>query len=227
MYGLTGDSMAQRVTLAVLLGSWLALAIWMVTGNGLTLTGSWMGRDWRVVNPVRAETLAAAFCVYYVRLLFTIFVFLRRGMSWTEVSSIASWVLFIFLYLGLAGSLNPASMASSGTCGAVLFAVGSWMNTWSECQRHLWKRRPEHRGKLYTEGLFRIARHPNYLGDLLAFSGLCVFAGRWFAWIVPALMLALFALVNIPVLDAHLREHYGEAFDAYAKRTARLIPFLY
>jgi len=29
-------------------------------------------------------------------------------------------------------------------------------------------------------------------------------------------MLAGFGFVNVPVLDAHLREHYSAAFDGYA-----------
>ena len=29
------------------------------------------------------------------------------------------------------------------------------------------------------------------------------------------------------MLDAHLRAHYGEAFEASARKPAKLIPFLY
>jgi hypothetical protein len=34
--------------------------------------------------------------------------------------------------------------------------------------------------------------------------------------VLPILMLAGFVFVNIPMLDAHLHEHYGTAFDKYA-----------
>ena len=40
-------------------------------------------------------------------------------------------------------------------------------------------------------------------------------------------MLAGFVFVNIPVLDSHLHDHYGGAFDDYARRTRKLIPFVY
>jgi protein-S-isoprenylcysteine O-methyltransferase Ste14 len=40
-------------------------------------------------------------------------------------------------------------------------------------------------------------------------------------------MPAGFVFVNIPVLDAHLHDHYGSAFDEYAQRTRKLIPFVY
>ena len=40
-------------------------------------------------------------------------------------------------------------------------------------------------------------------------------------------MLAGFVFVNIPILDAHLHDHYGAAFEEYARRTRKLIPFVY
>jgi steroid 5-alpha reductase family enzyme len=109
----------------------------------------------------------------------------------------------------------------------MLFAAGSGMNSYAEYRRHAWKQRPENRGQLYTLSLFRISRHPNYLGDLLSFSGLCLLSGRWMTALIPVIMLMGFVFVNVPVLDAHLHDHYGAAFDEYARRTRKLIPFIY
>ena len=89
------------------------------------------------------------------------------------------------------------------------------------------EQRPENRCRLYTLGLFRYSRHPNYLGDLVSFSGLCLVAGSAITAVIPALMLAGFVFVNIPVLDAHLHTKYGTAFEEYARQTRKLIPFLY
>ncbi len=101
------------------------------------------------------------------------------------------------------------------------------MNSYAEYARHIWKQRPENRGRLYTRGLFRWSRHPNYLGDLVSFSGICLISGRWMTVVIPLLMLAGFVFINIPMLDAHLRDHYGVPFDEYEKRTRKLIPFVY
>jgi steroid 5-alpha reductase family enzyme len=119
------------------------------------------------------------------------------------------------------------ALGMTAAIGAIFFAVGSWVNSYAEYTRHVWKQRPENRGRLYTEGLFRYSRHPNYLGDLMSFSGLCMISGAWVTAIVPLLMLAGFVFVNIPALDAHLHEHYGVAFEEYASRTRKLIPFVY
>ncbi|MGA7835139.1 MAG: DUF1295 domain-containing protein, partial [Acidimicrobiales bacterium] len=201
MYGITGPSIAQRVTLAVLLGVSAALGLWLLLGGGIGVVGAWFGWKWIVGDPVRCDWLAIAFCIYFIRVLFTEFVFLRRGVSWSEVFTIAPWVCCIYVVLALSGGRNAAPFGMAAIAGALLFVLGSWMNSFAEYQRHAWKQQPENRGKLFTAGLFRYSRHPNYLGDLISFSGLCMITGRWFTCVIPLLMLTGFVFVNIPVLD--------------------------
>jgi steroid 5-alpha reductase family enzyme len=166
--------------------------------------------------------------------LFTLYVyssrnslFLKRALSWSEAGLIVPWVLFIYLLLSFSAGTNPTPLGTAVAVGALLFLLGSWMNTYAEYARHKWKQLPENRGRLYTFGLFRYSRHPNYLGDLISFSGLCLISGRWITVIVPLIMLSGFVFANIPMLDAHLHDHYGRAFDEYAERTRKLIPFVY
>lgn len=227
MYELTGTSVPQRLLMALLVGGWVVLAWWLLTANHLGTTTGWFGWAVHSGNPTRRFCLAASFSIYYIRILFTEFVFLKRGVSWSEVSTIALWLLFIFLVLGFEGGTNPAPLGVAALIGAILFVLGSWINTYAEYTRHLWKGRIENRGRLYTGGLFRYTRHPNYLGDLISFSGICLLAGRWITGTIPVIMLCGFVFANIPMLDAHLHEHYGAGFDEYATRTRKLIPFLY
>lgn len=227
MYELGDASVFPRLTLAALAGAWIALAWWLLLGGGIEIVAGWLRWIGRPGNGLRRIFLAAGFSIYYVRLLFTGFVFLRRGVSWSEAFTVAGWLLGIVLLLGITGGTNPAAVGATGVSGGILFIVGSWMNSYAEYTRHVWKRRPENRGQLYTKGLFRYSRHPNYLGDLLSFSGLCLISGAWVTAAVPLLMLGGFVFVNIPVLDAHLHDHYGAAFDKYARRTPKLIPFVY
>ena len=227
MYEVRGGSRPQRIVLAALAGLCVALARWMLAGGGLVILGGRLGWRWQAGNPVRRILLGAGFSIYYVRILFTEFVFLRRGVGWSEVFSIALWLLIIVLLLSIGGGTNPATVGTAGGVGIMLFVAGSWMNSYAEYARHIWKQRPENRGQLYTGGLFRYSRHPNYLGDLISFSGLCLISGAWVTAVIPLLMLAGFVFFNIPVLDSHLHDHYGSAFDAYARRTRKLIPFVY
>lgn len=227
MYELSDRSMPQRVTLALALAGSVALAWWLLLGGGLGTVGALLGLHWTAGNPSRRASLAIALTIYFIRVLFTEFLFLKRGVSWTEVFAIAPWVFCIYILLSISGGTNSAAFGAASFTGLSLFGLGSWMNSYAEYQRHRWKRRRENHGHLYTAGLFRFSRHPNYLGDLISFSGLCLLTGRWYTGSVPVLMLAGFVFVNIPALDAHLHSRYGAAFEDYAKKTHKLIPLIY
>ena len=227
MYALRDPSLAPRLTLAAFGAVWVALAWWLLRAGGLHSAGAWFGWNWKPGDPLRRTCLAAAFSVYNVRILFTEFVFLRRGVSWSEVCTIVPWILCIYLLLSVTGGRNPGAFGLAGGIGLAAFVVGSWMNSYAEYARHVWKLRPVNRGQLYTHGLFRFSRHPNYLGDLISFSGMCLISGVWVSAIIPAAMLGGFVFINIPALDGYLHGKYGAAFEAYARRTRKLIPFVY
>ena len=219
--------MRQRLTLAGVAVVWIVAAWWLLFGGGLETAGRWFGRTWRPGDLVRRALLAGALCIYYIRILFTEFVFLKRGVSWSEVFTILPTMLCIYALLAVAGGTNSRPVGLIGGVGVVLFVLGSWMNSYAEYARNIWKRRPENRGRLYTSGLFRYSRHPNYLGDLVLFTGMCLISGAWVTAVIPVMMLAGFVFVNIPVLDSHLHDKYGAAFEEYARRTRKLIPFVY
>lgn len=227
IYAAEGSSTAQRAFLTLGIGFCVAVSWWLLLGGGIAAIGTSVGHTWPLGDERRRLVLAAALAVYFVRLLFTQFVFLKRAVSWSEAGMIVPWVLFIYLLLSFTAGTNPIPLGIAGAIGVLLFLLGSWMNSYAEYARHRWKQHPENRGRLYTLGLFRYSRHPNYLGDLISFSGLCLISGRWVTVIVPLIMLSGFVFANIPILDAHLHDHYGEAFDKYAERTRKLIPFVY
>jgi protein-S-isoprenylcysteine O-methyltransferase Ste14 len=227
LYAERGSAIAQRVAITVVVGACVAIAWWLLFGAGIAIAGAWLGQRWIPGDAPRRLFLAVALSIYFLRLLFTQFVFLKRAVSWREAWMIAPWVLCIYLVISIAGGTNPARMGAPSIAGAVLFVFGSWMNSYAEYARHVWKQRPSNQGRLYTLGLFRYSMHPNYLGDLISFSGLSLITGRWITIAIPVIMLGGFIFANIPMLDSHLHEHYGRAFDEYASRTRKLIPFVY
>ena len=146
-------------------------------------------------------------------------------------AAIAAWYI---VCAAAAASLTLAGPAAAGRPGdpgrqaaLLLYIGGSYLGTASEHARHVWKARPENAGRLYTEGLFRHSRHVNYFGDLLVFGGFGLLTRQAWTAAVPLAMAVNFALVIIPAHDAYLAERYGQEFDAYARRTKKLIPFLY
>jgi protein-S-isoprenylcysteine O-methyltransferase Ste14 len=73
-------------------------------------------------------------------------------------------------------------------------------------------------------GLYRIVRHPAYLGVLVFLLGFGLASGNWFS-LAALVGLPLAALLyRIQVEERVLLRHFGQAYEAYASRTKRLLP---
>jgi protein-S-isoprenylcysteine O-methyltransferase Ste14 len=80
--------------------------------------------------------------------------------------------------------------------------------------------------KLVTSGPFRYLRHPRYLGVILMTAGISLVFNSWLA-LFPVAALALLLIWRIRDEDALLRGEFGAEWEAYAKRSWRLVPFVY
>lgn len=178
-------------------------------------------------DPLRGGLVVAASAVYFVRILGTTFVMVKREVTFTEAIGVGAWILAIHLTMAVFAGLTAEPVGWVAWVGVVLYVAGSIVNTGSEWLRKRWKDDPAHAGRLYTGGFFRYSVHVNYFGDTVLFTGFALITGSAWPLVIPGLMVCLFVFVNIPMLDKHLHEHYGEAFDAYASRTAKFVPFLY
>jgi protein-S-isoprenylcysteine O-methyltransferase Ste14 len=69
--------------------------------------------------------------------------------------------------------------------------------------------------------------HINYFGDILWVTGYALVSRNPWATLVPLGLFCFFAFYNAPKLDEYSRRRYGLEFEAYRKRTAKLIPLLY
>lgn len=80
--------------------------------------------------------------------------------------------------------------------------------------------------QLVQTGIYSIVRHPMYLGGLLAFTGLALVFRSWLVF--PLLVVVgVFLALRIRQEETLLAESFGAEFDAYRRRTWRLLPYLY
>ncbi len=163
MYGVRNASLALRIILAGAGSLWVALIWWMLFGHGLEAVGGWFGRTWPEGDVFRRLSMAVALSIYYVRLLFIWFVFLKRGISRQEAFAVAAWLFCIYMFFSICSGRNANACGLWTGIGIGAFLVGSWLNTRAEHERYLWKRCGAHCGELYTQGLFRFTRHPTIL----------------------------------------------------------------
>ena len=97
--------------------------------------------------------------------------------------------------------------------GAVLALIGEALRIWAA--GHLEKSR-----EVTRSGPYRFTRHPLYLGSSIIAIGIAVAS----ASLAVAAIVAVYVLTAIPAAilseEAHLREKFGGAYDAYKTRAA-------
>jgi protein-S-isoprenylcysteine O-methyltransferase Ste14 len=149
------------------------------------------------------------------------------------------WVLAAFAVLGLLSAYLPAYTDAKDIwtvdgdtvrwIGVILFALGGVLRLWpvfvlGRRFSGLVAIQPGH--TLKTDGIYRIIRHPSYLGLLAGSFG-------WALTFRSGVGLALAALMLIPLIgrisaeEALLREQFGREYEAYRARTWRLVPGIY
>jgi len=149
------------------------------------------------------------------------------------------WVIPVFGALGMALAIAPALSDRYGLLvfggeglrwlGVILYLVGGVLRlipTFALGERFsgLAAIQPGHR--LKTDGVYTIVRNPSYLGLLVLSLGW----GLAFRSLVGVVIAALFLIplhARMKAEERLLAEQFGAEYEAYRRRTWRLIPWLY
>jgi protein-S-isoprenylcysteine O-methyltransferase Ste14 len=76
---------------------------------------------------------------------------------------------------------------------------------------------------LQTTGIYAFTRNPMYLSLLLLYSGLSIFKGNWWTFILlPPIILVVQSYV-IQQEEVYLRQAFGSAYEAYQQKVRRWI----
>ena len=138
----------------------------------------------------------------------------------------------LVIFLGCI-SLWPALTRGDGAMGAVgwlaaavgILAAALELAADEQRRAHA-KAKP---GALMDVGLWRWCRHPNYLGEILFWVSLWLFAleadpsAWWWTAIGPLAMIAMFLGASIPMMDTRSAER-RPGFADYAARTPAIVP---
>jgi protein-S-isoprenylcysteine O-methyltransferase Ste14 len=76
---------------------------------------------------------------------------------------------------------------------------------------------------LMTEGPYRLSRNPMLTGSFVYYAGLCVWLWTWQALLVFGVVVVVM-LVQVRSEERRLRRDFGEAYEAYCRRTGRFGP---
>ncbi len=227
LYGKKSKSIPQKLIIIGLELVLLFLAYYITFLKGGTTIYNWFGINMPAGNLNRRIIIFIFSLIVFLRITIALFVFIKRKIPFEETISVP--FAFALYYIGFAifgyGSQTPVGITDF--IGIGIFLLGSYLNTVSEYQRHIWKKHSENKGKLYTLKLFSHSMHINYFGDLLWVIGYSIVSlNIWSVWI-PIILFFFFVFFNIPKLDAYLAEKYKAQFENYKKTTKKFIPFIY
>jgi len=178
-------------------------------------------------NIYRQIIMAACSLIYFFRFTLCMFIFLKRKISWFEGGLVSFLFFMMFYFFGISAGSQSQPIGLIDIVGVFLFLTGSYINTVADYQRFAWKRNIENKGRLYTKGLFKYAVHINYFGDSVSYVGLALITLEPVCLLISIGIIVNFLVLQIPMLDAHLRNNYGKEFETYARQTKKFIPYVY
>lgn len=227
MHGQYARSIVPKLVWTVAHLGLLYLAAWIYFGGGIVAIGNVLGQDWQAGNEARRLLLFTFGLVLWIRMLLTAFIFLQRRVAWGEVLGTVTALALYQLCFALLGARTFTALSGLDVMAISLFIVGSLINTGSEFQRKRFKANPANQGKLYTQGLFAVVRHPNYLGDLLWVSAWASLTRNPWSAIIVLILASGFIFVFIPELSHYLAQRYDTQYETWASKTNKLIPYIY
>jgi len=149
------------------------------------------------------------------------------------------WVIVAFSLIGVLAAYLPAYTDRKGFwildgetirwLGVVLFSAGGVLRIWpvfvlGRRFSGLVAIQPGH--MLVTGGVYGVIRHPSYLGLLVNSLGWAL-AFRSSVGVLLTALLIPPLLARIDAEERLLHTQFGDEYDAYCRRTSRLLPGLY
>ncbi|MAK20073.1 MAG: hypothetical protein CMA05_02040 [Euryarchaeota archaeon] len=119
--------------------------------------------------------------------------------------------------------------------GLSIWLLGFCIEVIADNQKTAFNSEPNNQGKWIDSGLWAYSRHPNYLGEILLWTGIacfgisCFSGLERFAWISPVFIyLLLTKLSGIPILDKRALEKWSDdvEYQKYRDKTPALFPRL-
>lgn len=195
------------------------LSLGLVVVWGLRLGIYLAARNWNKPEDYRYVNLRKRWGNNYPRLKAFLNVFVLQGV-----------LLYLMMFSSMrVTELNLEMNAWTLAIGVIIALSGLLFETIGDYQLKKFKQNPANKGKLMTQGLWSITRHPNYFGEVVFWWGVFIAtlqgSGSWMGIISPILITLLINKVSgIPLLERKYKER--EDYQAYAAKTPRFIPWI-
>jgi steroid 5-alpha reductase family enzyme len=147
------------------------------------------------------------------------------------LQSISIWIIALPAMIGLTKEWNEINLPA-----LILWIIGMTIESIADWQKFSFRSKHQPIGAFIDYGLYKYIRHPNYLGEILVWVSIFWFVTpylnslEWLTIISPIWVIALLLWISgIPLIELTNVEKYkgNTKFEAYVKRTYRLIPGIY
>jgi protein-S-isoprenylcysteine O-methyltransferase Ste14 len=177
----------------------------------------------------------------YLYGFFEIYMSVRQRRKRTVIKSgdrLSVWMLGIFIAIGYSLSFCIAATKTGRIyhwntfflIGIILIIIGLIIRinsiltlrqyftyTVTEIENH----------ELIESGLYKVIRHPAYLGQLIIFTGVATSLSNWLSIICMIISVSFGYIYRIKIEERFMAQQMGEKYRAYQARTKKLIPFIY
>ncbi len=223
----TNKSIKQKIVFAGIHFISIVVAFWIIFLNGQNLIAGIFGQATIANSDLTKIIIFICALVYFVRHIIALFFFIKREVAWGEAIGVGFFIAVFQILFAILAIYNKEKLYTYDWVLLLIYFFGSFLNTFSELRRMIWKKDQANKGKLYTQGLFKYSMHINYFGDTVLFTAFALLTGSFWALSVPILITLGFIFYHIPELDNYLRNKYNEQFTIYENKTKKFIPWLY
>lgn len=147
------------------------------------------------------------------------------------LQSVSIWIIVLPVMIGLSKEWNVINIYP-----ILLWTIGILIESVADWQKFSFRNRLQSNGAFIDYGLYKYVRHPNYLGEILIWISIFWFVSpylggiEWFTLISPIWVIVLLVWISgIPLIELTNVHKYkdNKRFEAYFKRTWRLLPGIY
>ena len=160
---------------------------------------------------------------------------IRFLVPWTIQGLWVFLTMIVVIVINTQANSAPALGIWDGI-GLSIWILGFSIEVIADNQKTVFNSEPNNQGKWIDCGLWSYSRHPNYLGEILLWTGIAFFGVSCFtglekiAWISPLFIYLLLTKISgTPILDRRALEKWGDdsEYQIYREKTPLLFPRLY
>ena len=160
---------------------------------------------------------------------------IRFLVPWTIQGLWVFLTMIVVIVINTQADSAPALGIWDGI-GLSIWIVGFSIEVIADNQKTVFNSEPNNEGKWIDCGLWSYSRHPNYLGEILLWTGIAFFGVSCFtglekiAWVSPLFIYVLLTKISgTPILDRRALEKWGDdsEYQIYREKTPLLFPRIF